>query len=96
MYIWKHILVGMTQIENKPSKKKDRCKKKKRAKNMARLNQTQKNGALVLVVLGLLFAFVALIHMMLALIAYKRKGKFFFTFALAILFLVLASLFFQE
>ena len=63
---------------------------------MAQLNSTQKQGVQLLLVVGLLFFFIALIHMLIAIMTYKRKGKFFSSFAMAVIFLVVAGLFMQE
>jgi len=63
---------------------------------MGRLNAIQRQGVMILVVIGLLLLFFTLIHMILALFAYKRKGKFFICFLLTIVFLGTALMCIQE
>ncbi len=58
---------------------------------MGRLNYTQKQGLGALLIMGLLFTFIAFIHMLIALASYKRKGAFFLSFFLAFVFFAIAG-----
>jgi hypothetical protein len=81
----------LREMINKQTKEKKRvCKK------MGKLNETQRYGVIVLVILGLLFAFVALIHLFLAILSYKRKAKFLSSFLIAAMFLFLGACLIQE
>ena len=65
--------------------------KKQKKKRMLSLNQSR--AVFVLVLIGLIFMLIALIHLFLAMITYKRKGAFLQSLLIGLLCLVAGGVF---